>query len=268
MRIWRKHILMSPSQKLKQNFITHNAYTCIEINARCLINLVKKFREANTPELFLPTLFDSQTCESMFRQLRSMGTMNFTRINFSIYDLLHMVGRTEVQNSIVYFKLPEEVSFPLTHKRTQKTKIFPLPSDMEINSTLEEARKRAIEDALKFGMTNSQNIENYEIHSRLTPEAEGNGTNDELPFADDDGDIIDINNEIDDMTCENDEQMKEDFEPLDENSPLTAIVNEDGSSSIVRKSCLVWMLTEPGVGLSKDRLRRVQVTRKRKLPEQ
>lgn len=179
-----------------------------------------------------------------------------------------MVGRTEVQNSIAYFKLPEEVSFPLSHKRAQKTKIFPLPSDTEINYTLEEAKKRAIEDALKFEMTDTQNIENYEIRSRLTPETDQNDTDDEILFADDEGDGIEINSQFDDMIFENDEQIGEEFEPLDEKSPLTVIVNEDGSSSIVRKSCLVWMLTEPGVGLSKDRLRRVQVTRKRKLSEE
>lgn len=50
----------------------------------------------------------------------------------------------------------------------------------------------------------------------------------------------------------------------DEKSPFTIVMDEDGKESIVKKSCLVWMLTEPSVGLSKDRLRRVQVTKKRK----
>lgn len=142
LRIWRNHVTNSRFYTLKNNFITSNAYTGIEINARSLINIIKQLRDRNLADLFLPTIFDSQTCEKTFRLLRSMGTVNFTRINFSLYDILHMIGRVEVQNQIAYFKLSgEQVTFPVSHKREQKTKIYDLPSDDEIIHILNKAKE-------------------------------------------------------------------------------------------------------------------------------
>lgn len=44
-RIWRRFIQTSRSYNLKDNFITYNAYMCIEINAKYLVHLIKKFRD-------------------------------------------------------------------------------------------------------------------------------------------------------------------------------------------------------------------------------
>lgn len=172
LRIWRNHIKRSRFHTLGQNFITYNAYTCIEINARSLMKLIKKFRDDNMSELFLPTIFDSQTCEKTFRQLRSMGTVNFTPINFSTYDLLHMIGRIKVQNNIAYFELSDEnVSFPVSHKRSQKTKVYSMPTDIEIDATLEKAKLKAIEEATAFKMI-PEDFDSYEIPSRLLIEGD------------------------------------------------------------------------------------------------
>lgn len=90
LRTWRKWILAQkscdelPELSLDKNFISENAFTCAELNAYSLIHLITKFRDENTPELFLPSLFHSQACEQTFRQLRSMTTINWTRINFSL----------------------------------------------------------------------------------------------------------------------------------------------------------------------------------------
>lgn len=81
-RIWRAFIKKSPFYNLQNNFISSNLYKCIEINAKALVQLIKMFRDNNREEEFLPSLFDSQTCEKKFRRLRSMGTVNFTRLNF------------------------------------------------------------------------------------------------------------------------------------------------------------------------------------------
>ena len=61
LRMWKSWILSSKQYTLKDNFITNNAYTCIEINAHNLIKIVKIFR--STPNLdstmFHPSLFSS-----------------------------------------------------------------------------------------------------------------------------------------------------------------------------------------------------------------
>lgn len=102
LRIWRQFISTSSVFKLQDNFITSNSYTCIELNVHNPVLLIKQFRDQNNGELSLPPIFDSQTCEKAFRQFRSMGSMEFTKINFTLYDLLHMISRVEVQNEIAY----------------------------------------------------------------------------------------------------------------------------------------------------------------------
>lgn len=75
-RIWRSWLLKYQKQKkskrnvqpstdiptysLLENFISTNAYTCIEINAHSLIQLIIKLRAINRPDLFLTHLFGSQ----------------------------------------------------------------------------------------------------------------------------------------------------------------------------------------------------------------
>lgn len=257
-RIWRRSILASPYYTLENNFISRNSYVCTEINALALINLVKKFRD--TPQLFITPIFDSQTCEKTFRQLRSMGTVNYTRINFSLYDLLHMIGRIEAQNEIAYFKLsPEQVTFP-SHKRSPKTQVYELPSDIEISETIAKAKEAAINDALAFGMQ-SENIDEYQIHSHFN-------------FVVDD--IIEEEETEENILFEEEHQNDDiaaDFENensqgLDPQSAFVSVINDQEKEVIIRKSHLIWMLTEPGVGLSKDRLRRVRVAKKRKTDEE
>lgn len=69
LRAWRSCVLNS-EHTLGNNFITSNAYSCIEINAHNLINSIIKFKSLEIPELFMPPLFSSQQCESFFRQIR------------------------------------------------------------------------------------------------------------------------------------------------------------------------------------------------------
>lgn len=166
LRIWRQYIKISKTYTLKDNFISSNAYSCAEINARNLIYLMKKYRDEGAPQLFLTNLFDSQTCERTFRQFRALGTVNYTKINFSLYELLHMVGRIEMQNEIAYVRLAnEEVIFP--NKRVGKTKIYSLPSDEEINNAISIAKHEAIQQANTFGMTNTDGIDTFDFKSRM-----------------------------------------------------------------------------------------------------
>lgn len=70
--------------------------------------------------MFIPYLFDSQPRDSTFRQLRSLGTMNWTRINFSLMECLQMVERIELENDIVYSKLSKKVLFPRAKMNQEK----------------------------------------------------------------------------------------------------------------------------------------------------
>lgn len=90
------------------------------------------------------TFSDSQGCEKMFRTFRSMGTAQYTKINFSLYEVLHMTRRIEKRNEIAYISLADQkISFP--NKCTGKTIIHSLPTDEEINATIEKAKHEASE---------------------------------------------------------------------------------------------------------------------------
>lgn len=60
LRAWRSNIKKSDDLNFDNNFITANAYACIELNAQNLIILIKKFRDNRLDEFFVPTVFNSQ----------------------------------------------------------------------------------------------------------------------------------------------------------------------------------------------------------------
>lgn len=97
LRFWRQYIKNSVHYTVAENFITYNTYTCVEINANTLVRLIKSFRDRNMPQMFLPSIFDSQTCERTFRIFRSMGTTQYTKINFCILELIHKIGRVHTE---------------------------------------------------------------------------------------------------------------------------------------------------------------------------
>lgn len=241
-RIWRQHIRASRRLNLLNNFISSNAYTCIEINARTLIMLIKMFRDEGKPEHFLLALFDSQTCENLFRLLRSMGTLNYTKINFSLYDLLHLIGRTEVQNDIAYIKLAnEDIFFP--NKRKGKTSVYPLPNDTEIAETILKAKEAAINNAHDLGINQFRDIDHFDFSTNIVVQNE-----------DSDNDEDSDHEEFCDMLSADENDDKTDA--------YTYVVDEDGIQRKIRKSTLVWMLTDPYIPLSKDRLRRFKSVQK------
>lgn len=130
---------------------------CIELNAKNLIILTKKFRDEGLKSFFIPTIFNSQPCEETFRQMRSMGTTNYTKINFSLFELLHLIGRVELANDIMYFKLADSgVFFPRNSLRNAKFNEFDMPSDSKIEETVSTALAMAVDDAKKFRIDVSQ----------------------------------------------------------------------------------------------------------------
>lgn len=112
-RIWKmwllnnSHIKSKTRHTLHENFISSNAYECIGINAHNIVRIIRNLRSQGLEELLIPILFASQPCEESFRQFRSMETVNFTKINFTMLDILHMIGRIELKNEIVYSKLSD-----------------------------------------------------------------------------------------------------------------------------------------------------------------
>ena len=67
LRYWRQWVITNPKFTLKNNFITNNAYMCVEINAHSLLAFIFFSRghiQANDENIFLPWMLGSQSCES------------------------------------------------------------------------------------------------------------------------------------------------------------------------------------------------------------
>lgn len=261
LRIWKNWIQSKYSDdglifNLNENFISNNAFSCVEINAYTLLHLILKLRNAGKPELFLPNLFDSQPCERTFRQMRSMGTINWTKINFTLQDLLHLIARVELQNSIVLDKLADiGIEFPRFQHFTNRSAapVICLPSNEEIISTIKKAQENAMQEAATFGMEVdsidilSCQLRMRELRTRNSSENEGNSSDEEIDHL--------FNYNSLNMRDYNESNSKK-----HESNTFIEICEADGSTKIIRKSSIVWLLSESSQKLSSDRLKRVQST--------
>lgn len=256
LRIWRKWILKS-TYVLRDNFITPNSYMCTELNGANLLKLIRVFRNENKPELFLTTLFDSQACERTFRQLRSMGTPNFTKINFTLLELLHMIRRVDVQNHILYSELSNlDIKLPKLEKKRQSTRIYPLPTEEEIGDCLSRAKRFALSDASQFGMhINSNEIDSCEIPIPKSLESYEEMYDWENEIENESEDEIDnIDEEDMNEAPENGEILEEE----EQQRAFITVTDHLGKKQQIRKSTFVWLLSEGTKKISSDRLIRVQ----------
>lgn len=171
LRIWRMFITNSREYNLTNNFITRNTYMCVELNAKNLLYLMKEFRDRDGHDLFLPALFDSQTCERTFRIFRSMGTTQFTKINFSLHELIGLICRLEAMHDISYCKLNIH-GIKMPHTRKEKTTNYQLPTDVEIDNTIAKAKYEAIQIAASLGITTPDPREIDECKAKSHPISE------------------------------------------------------------------------------------------------
>lgn len=267
LRIWRMWILRKSKQNLNgnekhyslsNNFISSNAYVCVEINAHNLVRLIRKLRDSNLEKLFLPYLFASQPCEETFRQLRSMGTINFTKINFSMLEVIHMIHRIEVQNDIVYSKLSNlDVNFPRNRIQTNHKIKFRLPNDNDIKIAMSTAKEDAIKDAMTFGMEVDCNTIVYcNINEISINELKNKKRKIEEIYLKETSSVskvakIECTN-TKDYSCSHDQLLSKCT------SPFVEVETQDGKMKTIRKSTMVWLMTDSKESLSNDRLKRVQ----------
>lgn len=262
LRAWRLHILRTAdNMSLNDNFITSNAYMCIELNTKNLIILTKKFRDEGLKSFFIPTIFNSQPCEETFRRMRSMGTINFTKINFTLLELLHLIGRVELASEIMHFKLADsEVLFPRNPIRKAKLNEFDLPSDSEIDQVVSKALTMAIDDTKKFGIDVSQeDIKNCLLD--FNPSVSDKDQNPDDVFVD-----LEIAYDEKPIECSNLRDYSIDLNTSpDENSRFVNVTGKNGAKT-VRKSSLMWTLSNSIGKLSSDRLKRVRGTSNKRAP--
>lgn len=278
----------TPNYNLQENFISNNAYTCIEINAHSLIKLILKLRDMNRPDLFVPMLMGSQSCESTFRQLRSMTSTCSTVVNFTMQEMINRLKKVQLQSDIVS-SAPDNIKFPRIQEKKSKF-VLPreLPTNEEIIVLLEKARVKAIEDVSSVGIDvpNDQDfrcqikrMSEMDVDSRESPldvddlidlddlyddesEVDPQETEKELNDLFDNDIDTELTRNIHELSSMPGEIILKDYGDcgiaLSENSPYTVLCDNLGNKKVVRKSTICWLLAKNKHSLSSDRLTRVK----------
>lgn len=250
LRIWRNFLSRSNMYNVNENFISSNAFNCIELNAMGLVQLIVTLRDSGKPDMFLPTLLDSQVCESTFRQMRSMTTMNWTKINFNLMELLHMVSRVELQNDVMY-KLTNFMEFPRSGLRVCSVETpHHLPSNKDIELVIQRALGDAIQCASTFGMT-CEKSDLHECQLKIRVVKKRDLEEEHSSESEPENSLTNRENiNLRDYSGEN--------IAADGNSKYIEICDVEGTTKLVLKSSIVWLLSENPKKLSNDRLKRVQ----------
>lgn len=156
LRFWRQFI-HEESQLIggqhvseAKHFITSNTYNGIELNGHSLLLILTFCRENNCPDLFIPSMMNSQPCEKFFRRTRSMTSTFSTIINYTLFDLLHKAKRSLAISTIMN-DIESYAKFP--RKEIKKVHNIPtkLPDDTEVLKIINEALDEARDDFLSLG---------------------------------------------------------------------------------------------------------------------
>lgn len=148
MRIWREFIHSRKDYTLKNNFVTQNCHSCIELNAHNLVLIILALKKENKPDQFLPFLYNSQTCEEFFRQIRSFTSTYSTKANCSVKEILERISKIQLLNDITTstaFKFPRVRNM---HQFSDQIS-YELPTKEEIFKEIVECHKDAIKNAIK-----------------------------------------------------------------------------------------------------------------------
>lgn len=253
LRIWRRYIEKHKQYTLKDNFLSSNCYACVELNAHSLVLLMVYLKDTNEAELFLPNMFESQQCESTFRQFRSLSSTYSTVVNCTLKEAASRVSKIQLQNEIMYAN-SEHFVFPRLKSKSTVNNCFDLPSKDEIYSEIENCQRDAINTAKEFGLIGRRSAQNFDCkiipHETKLTQVKRNKP------------ILNIRENIAEFDLSNiklkDFTGKLKDTDIDSISPYVEIMNNYGERTIVKKTSLCWLLREDCRKLSSDRLLRVR----------
>ncbi|CAF4633583.1 unnamed protein product [Rotaria magnacalcarata] len=108
--------------KINKYFVTRPAYISVEMNAHNLLYLVLLVKQGHLPKQTLINLhlFNSQPCESLFRDARSLSSTFSTVVNFTVKDFIRRSQKLSILNQFRYNQLEKDLSFPIHHKHKRE----------------------------------------------------------------------------------------------------------------------------------------------------
>lgn len=278
LRIWKKFITSHDTYTLEKHFISLNSYTCVEINAHSIINLISFLRDQKLDHLFHPEMFGSQQCESIFRQIRSMSSTYSTVTNSSLLEIIQKLSKIELQNEISHIKLKgfnfpriglqSSSYYPTVDRNGQDRYNFTwqLPTENEIIKEIELAKIEAIEYAESVGIpvkpTDSYICKFPILKKKTCPEEAVNREDDTLsePSTGDDMDkeLLQLFSDINLREYSH----KKVSGKIDQKSQFVKVRNKKGEVFYVKKHTLCWLFGKSTSKLSSDRVLRVMAPKK------
>lgn len=163
LRVWHRWVQQTDHMRLDEHFITDNVELGVELNAHSLINYLLFCRTLNRPELFLPTLLNSQHNERSFANARSMTGVQNTVINFDMLEYMNKATRFEYLDEL-RSKLEGKISFSRDGYKQVEFVPFDFPSDSAIQNAVNDGKIEAQKLLEKVGL----DYEEEDFHCALS----------------------------------------------------------------------------------------------------
>lgn len=258
-RIWRQFIVSSDQYKLKENFISANCYTCIELNAHSMVKCLLYLKKIDKPSYFKPHVFDSQACESMFRSFRSLTSTYSTVVNCTLKEATNRVSKIGFQNQIV-----QTTSDHFVYPRTKTTSTHKTPDSLptmeQIANEIQFCHKLAIATASKLGLIVTKREKNVTYSCKIRPYRSKREV--KLPKKNTNSNVK-VNLYKLKLSDFKNIQLKNyagKISPasIDATSPYIDVQFSKSKPIIIKKTSLCWLLGTDCPKMSSDRLLRVQ----------
>lgn len=150
--------------------LSTNAYESLEINAHGIVQYIRHCRD-NFVEFVIQNL-NSQHCECFFRELRSMTSVNFTAVNFSMLEVEQRIQKVQMKVMIMH-RNKQSLNFPNLRRREAKALTalhYEMPSDEIIQQAMLEAKLCAAQLLTRAGCKNVDFNFSSSVNERQTEE--------------------------------------------------------------------------------------------------
>lgn len=267
-RMWREFVNSNKNLRLKTNFLTQNCYTCIELNAHNLVICMIQLKNLNLPHLFLPTLFNSQHCESLFRQVRSISSTFSTITNCSIKEFTQRISKIQLQSDLMS-RIGSNFRFPRIDRsnEAEKLKIYELPTLIEIYNEIEKCKQEAISDAITLGLIKKNKQKTFDfsckinLYQRKCKAKRTNNRSTLFHIKQSTHRVLQLNK----INLKNHAHKFIDKEVNEESRFVEVYINpETNERHIYKKTAFCWLLRGDIERVSSDRLERVKIGTKAK----
>ncbi|GAB0086766.1 hypothetical protein DMENIID0001_009430 [Sergentomyia squamirostris] len=264
LRGWR---LWLQKKKLKRtNFISSNAYQCVELNAHSFVAALVQSRDLHGHKYFIPSLHNSQNCENHFRTCaaRSMSTTGSTVINFSMLDFTYKSRRI---NTLEMLSNDINGQFILPRWKTyehENEEGGPLPSNETLEKIINIAKKDALEQLRDVGiMVPTHSIDKPQIQEFDDEDEDTDAEEEDDEITDSEEEENDrADGEAGDYTPDKEVDVPEiselissfrgnfnikDYSAVKDTSKTASIcfkVRVNGKETLLKKSSFIWLITE------------------------